>query len=284
MQDEFKEQRDLGLIVWSARPVSRIAETPISEVWRVSIMTGPAVVKIWRKGPGNELAGVSLMHAWRDSAAVPWVRPISATNTSMLMEYLEGDSLGDLARRGGLERADALLAQVAHRLHATPPRAPVDLPMLHDLFAPLFALTYAPECPRTLHGNMARATELAAALLATQPRYVPLHGDLHHDNVILTPRGPVAFDAKGVLGDPAYELANAFRHPRGINAAVRAPDRITARQALFARALNVDPRRLARWAVAKCALSIAWRAKGRLSDDTEAALLGDLLMSADPDA
>lgn len=120
---------------------------------------------------------------------------------------------------------------------------------------------------------MGRAIDLAKVLLGNQPTTVPLHGDLHPDNVIQTAAGPRVIDAKGYLGDPAFELANALRHPNGMSALVQQRSQIERCLKLYSEAMNVDTHRLAQWAAAKCALSIFWRADALIQTDREADLL-----------
>ncbi|MEQ1933602.1 MAG: aminoglycoside phosphotransferase family protein [Fimbriimonadaceae bacterium] len=50
-------------------------------------------------------------------------------------------------------------------------------------------------------------------LLDSQTERALLHGDLHHENVILGPSGWVVIDAKGLWGDPAFEAAAFVRNP-----------------------------------------------------------------------
>jgi streptomycin 6-kinase len=47
----------------------------------------------------------------------------------------------------------------------------------------------------------------AAELLRESRQEVLLHGDLHFDNVLSSRRGWLAIDPKGIVGDPAWELA-----------------------------------------------------------------------------
>jgi len=98
-------------------------------------------------------------------------------------------------------------------------------------------------------------------------------GDLHHDKARLAEDSYLAFDAKGVVGDRAYELANAFRNPKGVEALVRDPARIERLLAQWSLGFRVAPERLLDWAVAKCALSIAWQAGTDLSGDSDLDLL-----------
>ena len=94
-------------------------------------------------------------------------------------------------------------------------------------------------------------------------------------------RGFCAFDAKGVLGERAYELANAFRNPAGAAELLRDPARQRARAASWSAAFGVDRARLRYWAAVKCALSIAWRSGGRVGADAEFDLLSCLLALCD---
>ncbi|GGH19998.1 hypothetical protein GCM10010973_03670 [Cribrihabitans marinus] len=117
------------------------------------------------------------------------------------MARLTGPSLGDIARAGAPVRADRLLAEAAAALHHPPLPRITGLTPLAESFRALLDLRAAPDCPTGLRRDMARAQFLADRLLTSQADPRPLHGDLHHDNVIMTPEGPRVFDAKGYLGD-----------------------------------------------------------------------------------
>lgn len=255
-----------------------LTETPAARLWRVRAADGSEqVLKLYRRGhAGNEATGAAILAAWHAAGAnVAQMR--AWDDSAWVMDWLEGEPLGDIARGGRVNEADLYLSRVAHDLHkATLPRMP-DLPDLSDWFDALFSLRYAPECPSDLRRDMTRAAHLADHLLAG-PDKRPLHGDLHHDNVLVVPRrGFVTIDAKGVLGDHAYELANAMRNPKGCGMALRDPDRQRLRRDVFARGLDINPKRFAGWAAAKCALSMAWTAQGMLAQSQEADLLAALL-------
>ncbi|RJT15552.1 3'-kinase, partial [Mesorhizobium waimense] len=57
------------------------------------------------------------------------------------------------------------------------------------------------------------AAVIADRLLANPHDIRPLHGDLHHENILHGPRGWLAIDPKGVLGDPGFDAANMFYNP-----------------------------------------------------------------------
>ena len=269
-----------ALAAHQARLLTVLAETAMARVYAVETPRGPAVLKLYGKShAGNEAAGAPLMQAWEGSGAMVAIWQASAD--TLLMERLEGPCLGDIARQGQDARACDLLADVAHRLHSQRPAPTADLPRLEAWFAALFDMRFAPACAPKLRADMARAQLLARGLLESTKQQAPLHGDLHHDNVILTvDRGPVAFDAKGVLGDPAYEMANALRNPKGVPEHVCDPTRFKRCVAIYAGAMGVEPARLAAWGAAKTGLSIAWRAKGTLSEDGDAPVLAMMLRAA----
>ncbi len=256
-----------------------VAETALANVWRVRRPSGEAAaLKIYHGADMlNEAPGLDLLAAWNgEGAAKLYDRAANAA----LIEWLDGPSLGDLTRSGEDDKAGALLVEAANKLHSTRVRIEAELPRLESWFGDLLTVEFGPDCPASARWNMARARSRANELLATERDIAPLHGDLQHDNVRLGPRGYCAFDAKGVLGEKTYELANAFRNPPGAREIVADPLRVDAMARLWSGRFNVDERRLLNWAAAKCALSIAWRSDGALGNDAEFDLLEVLLDAA----
>jgi streptomycin 6-kinase len=199
----------------------------------------------------------------------------------VLLEWLDGPSLGDLSRGGRDVEAGVELLATACRLHAALSRQHMVLPTLSEWFQGLFTLRFGPTCPSEVRVAILRATAIAAELLASADPPQPLHGDLHHDNIRGSPRGYLAFDAKGVLGEPGYEFANAFRNPKGAPHLVRDPARIARLADLWSEGIGLPRQRLLQWAAAKCALSIAWRSGPVLQQDPEIDLLTLLLRFAE---
>lgn len=135
-----------------------------------------------------------------------------------------------------------------------------------------------PAAPRAA---FAAAQRLASELLQSAAPPVALHGDLHHDNVLKGARGWCAIDAKGLLGDPDYETANAFRNPKRAEALAQTPGRIAEMATLFALRLRANPRCLIRWAAAHCAVSLAWSMASGPAPEADLTLLPILLDAAD---
>ena len=65
------------------------------------------------------------------------------------------------------------------------------------------------------HGSLlAEAAATAKDLLADQRDVVVLHGDIHHGNVLdFGPRGWLAIDPKGLIGERTFDFVNILRNP-----------------------------------------------------------------------
>lgn len=254
-----------------------IEETGMALIWKVRRSTGQAAaLKVYKKGHmGNERTGFSFLNSLDGEASA---RVHEVDTDAAVIEWLDGPSLGDLVRKGGDETAAAHLVAVANKMHSVVQEDASSLPRLDGWFDALFRAEFATECDPRNRANILKCQEIAKQLLGEQQEVRPLHGDLHHDNIRLGQRGYCAFDAKGVLGERAYELANAFRNPKGVPDLVRDPERVRYLSALWSRAFSVERERLHQWVAVKAALSIVWRSAGALSQDAEFDLL-DMFLS-----
>lgn len=245
--------RTLGVSPNGAIPV---ADTPGAQVWKVTCDDEtPAALKLPRRSKGgNERPAGAMLRYWQGDGAA---RIYAGSDGPLLIEWLDGPSLGDRARDGDIAGADLILTEVAAGLRGRIGAPWADLPTLDTWCHALLTFDLRP-----LEPNVALWFEAAARLcedlLATAPPPVPLHGDLHHDNVIVTKRGPLAFDPKGLSGDPAYELANAFRNPKGVTTPLTDAGRIDALAQAAAAAMEVPVSRVIGWAAVKSALSLTW--------------------------
>lgn len=235
-----------------------VTETALASVWKVEQENGrSAALKLYREGSmKNEAPGFSMLDAWGGEGAAHLVQKNSF---AALIEWLDGPSLGDFVRSGKDKGANILLVRVACRLHEQPANDRLKLPSLEEWFQPMLAAKPSKECPRPAAADLGKAQKLLTALLDSQTDITALHGDLHHDNIRLGLRGFCAFDAKGVRGERTFELANAFRNPKGAEAIVNDSARIGHLADQWSHVFAVDRARLLAWAAVKCALSIVWR-------------------------
>ena len=233
------------------------ARTPIADVWKATRADGgPAALKIWRGGDmRNEAAGLDCLAAWAGRGAV---RLIDRDGAAALMEWAPGPPLGDLFRAGDWRTADKALVETTLALHALAPAPPESAPPLRAFVAALFDARPPGDWPDREAAVLRAAQGLGESLLASAPAPVLLHGDMHHDNIAGSERGWLAFDPKGVVGEPAYDFANAFRNPRGGGEAMLAEARIMALADQVSAALGIAPARMLDWAAAKATLSLIW--------------------------
>lgn len=268
--------------LWSLRDATEIADTATSKVFRVTRADGSlAALKLLKPYGADEIVGVHAMQYWAGHGAA---RILAVDGLMILMEWLDGEPLGNLVREHHRDaEATAILCDVAAALHAPRGAYPNGLEPLPRRFTPLFESSPADWSPAD-RPHAARAARLADDLIASTTTVLPLHGDFHHDNVVGSARGWLAIDAKGVLGDPHYEAANVFRNPYGIDGAARDPARIDALADAFTARLGLNRRRLLQWAAAHCALSECWNRQSGTISDFNPKLLPVLLEAAERSA
>jgi streptomycin 6-kinase len=208
----------------------------------------PAMLKVTAEP--EELAGGVLMEWWGGEGAAP---VIAREGMALLLERAMGT--GDLAtmvHEGHDDEACRILCDAGAVLHAprvgTPPRTLVPLePWFRQLW---------PTANR-LGGVMARSATVARTLLDDPRDVTVLHGDLHHGNVLdFGPRGWLAIDPKGLIGDRGYDHANMFCNPEAETAL--APGVFARRVTVVSDAAGLAPKRLMSWVLAYCGLSAAW--------------------------
>lgn len=144
-------------------------------------------------------------------------------------------------------QAVCVLCDVARGIHAS--HGPIGLTPLDIRFKDLF------EAPSELRFEAGKAA--ARALLDTPQDRAPLHGDLHHGNVLYFEGvGWKAIDPKGVIGERGFDFANIFCNP---SAAIALRHGLfEARLADISKLVDIAPSRLAQWVVAWTALSAVW--------------------------
>ena len=96
-------------------------------------------------------------------------------------------------------------------------------------------------------------------LFAGSPLQVLLHGDFHHFNTLLSERGWLVIDPKGVAGPAEYEAGPLLTNP--YNVMPEEPQAICRTQrriAILSERLGFDRQRLRAWAICHCVLSSFW--------------------------
>lgn len=240
---------------WRLTRPTLVADTETSHIFRVEREgAGPATLKLIRPGLREALRG-ALVQAWYAGEGAAEV--FEANAEAVLMEWLEGPELARLVAEGEDDRAGEILVEVVGRLHTPRGNAPQGLMPLAERFA---ALTGGDRqlWPAAGRDLFARAAGIALALVDSPARPIPLHGDLHHFNVLNSARGWLAIDPKGLIGDPAYEPGACFLSPISDRRLCTDPARISRLVKLFSSRLGLDPGRIVKFAIVHAALSACW--------------------------
>lgn len=246
---------DAFLDRWKLVPDGEPIRTHSSDLLPVTFEGQPAMLKIARYE--EEVRGGRLLAWWRgDGAATVLARHEAA----LLMARAHDDGrLVRLAHEDD-DAATRVLCDVAATLHAPRREPPPDLAPLPEWFRSLRAVGRA-------YGGTYRAALEAAERLFADPRDVrPLHGDLHHGNVLdFGASGWLVIDPKGLIGERGFDFANIFCNPTPDLAADA--ERFRRRVALVSERASLERGRLLDWILAYGGLSAAWH----VEDGDEAA-------------
>ncbi len=208
----------------------------------------PAMLKI--AGGEEERLGGALMAWWAGEGAA---QVLEREGPAILLERLTGPrSLAAMARTGQDDEATLILCRALARLHA--PRASPPPASLVPLPAWFRALPAAAK----RHGGVLGASWSRAQRLLASPRDErPLHGDLHHDNVLdAGPRGWLAIDPKGLIGERGFDYANTVCNPDIETAA--APGVLMRRAMIIVAEADLELERYLGWVLAYAGLSASW--------------------------
>ncbi|MDP3173984.1 MAG: aminoglycoside phosphotransferase family protein [Phenylobacterium sp.] len=196
----------------------------------------------------QEIRGAAVMVWWAGDGAA---RVLAHDGPALLLERaVSPDGVVAMARDGRDDEALSRLCDAVAALHRPRPDPPAGLQALRTRFEDLAAM--AGDDPRLEKGH-----RVAQTLLADPRDAVVLHGDVHHANVLdFGPRGWLAIDPNGLIGERAYDYANIFRNPDAETAL--APGRLERRLASVCAHAGLEPARMKGWIIAHAALSTAW--------------------------
>jgi streptomycin 6-kinase len=227
-----------------------VAVTPTSTIWRVRRDGGTAILKVLGRRATAEAMPVAEFLAWRGGTGC--CELLERAPDALLLEDAGDVTVGDRLDDLGDDAATAIIGDVIRAIHAPSPKPmPTELRRLEAWFASLFAVA-------RVDARFRRHAETARWLLARQRSVRPLHGDVHHGNVLHSPRGWIAIDPNGLLGDPAFDTANVLCNPLDRDDLCLDPQRIEPRVRALATAVQREPADVLRWAVAYTWLSAAW--------------------------
>lgn len=251
--------------LWQLADTTEIADTPGSVVFRVRLPDGRSgVVKILKPRGMAEIAGMDYLE-WRGGHGA--IGLIARHDNACLLQDAGQRTLEDLRASAGELAATEAFAAILRAIHApSPNRTPSGLVPLRRHFTAIVDEAHPP-MPSGRAGDVAWAASVAHALLANQTEMMPLHGDLHHENILADQDGTWrAIDPHGLIGDPVYDAANFFGNPIGRPEITCDENRIRLVARTIAPALGGDEAKVLHYAAAHAALSACWSIGDPVSD------------------
>ncbi|MDH7800744.1 MULTISPECIES: APH(6)-I family aminoglycoside O-phosphotransferase [unclassified Rhizobium] len=247
---------------WNVSQPLLIADTFSSRIWKVQMPDGStAIVKVLKpiEDIADELRGADYL-AWRNGRGA--VRLLGREDNMLLLEYAGGRMLSHVVAEQGDDAATAIAAELVAELYsASNEPLPSALLPIRDRFEALFERAREDQ-NAGLQTDYVEAAILADQLLSTATRLGGLHGDLHHENIMLSGRGWLVIDPVGLVGEVGFGAVNMFYDPADRDDLCLDPQRIVKMTDAFSRSLDVDPRRLLDQAFAYGCLSAAWNGDG----------------------
>lgn len=247
---------------WQLTPDGDPIQTHSSRLLPVRRGSEPAMIKI--SHVVEERRGPHIMRWWDGDGAA---RVLEFDGDAVLLERATGTrSLNTMAKAGDDDGATRILCAAVARLHE--PRSaslPEQLIPLTIWFQEL-----APAAER--FGGILRLSDVIARELLAEPRdQVPLHGDIHHDNILdFDERGWLAIDPKGLYGERGFDYGNIFTNPIDSDLPTEF-GQLQRRLEIITEAAGMERERMLRWIVAWCGLSAAWILLDGAGVDGEAA-------------
>lgn len=243
---------DPWLTCWRLKPDGAPIATASARLLPVRRNDVPAMLRVSLEEDAGDAA--ALLAWWRGDGAV---QVLEAAGAALLLERATTTgSLAAMARAGRDADACRVLCEIAARLHRNGRTAPPGLIPLDVWFRDL------PPAAARHGGVLAHSAQVAQRLLASGKTGIPLHGDLHHGNVLdFGSRGWLAIDPKGLIGERGFDYAALFLNPDLITPdpplALHAAT-FTRRLALVVAASALARDRLLQWVLAGAGLSAAW--------------------------
>lgn len=184
----------------------------------------------------------------------PKVYAFDEEANAFLMENLQpGYSLINYLQQGDDDAATRVICQTIRHLQS---QKLTDLSFRHlSELSGAFSVLQGRFAPKLL----SKAEGLFKDLTTDRSHDSLLHGDLHHDNVLLGESGWRVIDPHGYIGDPAAEVGPMVRNFFGYLPKDKPVSRaIAQRLHIMAEELPFDPQRIKAWALCMTTLSAAW--------------------------
>lgn len=191
---------------WGIIEATPLAEGVGGQVWRARRLNGDQVVikRVSAQAASDAAHAIAYLD-WRQGLGA--VRLLAVDGGWQMLEDAGERTLTQVLDQDGDAAATLIAAEVLRVLHAPSDRRAEGLQTMTDRFAALAAAA-------TREGGLFAEAEARLQVLTGETFPIqPLHGDLHHDNILFGARGWLVIDPHGLIGDPAYDAANLLYNP-----------------------------------------------------------------------
>ncbi|MHB1685498.1 MAG: aminoglycoside phosphotransferase family protein [Bacilli bacterium] len=208
---------------------------------------------------------VQELHALRAYAGRGAVRVIDGDDElgALLLEHVEPGS--PLSSIEDDQLATDIFSSVFRRLHCPPSTDSYPSMKAHFSGLERYRRRFGKGAGPLPEHWVERAQEYLNDLISSTNESVLLHGDLHHDNILSHGEEDwVVIDPKGIVGDRHFDTIQYL-----LNYEERGGDPLSVlhrRITMISEYLSLDPRRIAKWGVARGVLEACWRVEGESSD------------------
>lgn len=250
------------LAAWELTDPQELAQTRTGRIYTVTYGAQTLILKLLATSETEEQSAALALRHFDGHGAV---RLIRSGEGALLMEFAAGHELVTVVERGEDENATRIIAHVIDQLHGVPQDAPQSgLMPLDRWFGTLFSKAEVDQ-EAGIESIFVRGAELGRRLLADQRDVRVLHGDIHHYNIRQSPRGWLAFDPKGLVGERTYECASMLCNPV-MPDLVHNETRLLASVAILADMLTLDPWRVLAFTYVYACQNASWRLQFGVSD------------------
>lgn len=257
---------------WKISSAFLIADTPTSHIYRATQLDGTSVIiKALKENGLEEMRGADYLRAVNGHGAVELY---DATADMLLLEDAGDMNLKDFWIIRGEEQATNRIVALIEKLHRCQKGPNSDaLTPLKEHFKALLAPSV--HVAGDVKDDLAYARSIATTLLEDDEDAIPLHGDLHHENILYhQTRGWLAIDPKGLVGNPIYDCVNIFGNPNDapLEQVVSVP-RTHYLASRFAALFRKEPSIILHYAIAHAGLALSWHLedKSRIKENSDAA-------------
>ena len=242
------------LTAWNLSHPQLLMQTMTSHIYTVTHETETVILKLLSPSEIDEQRGAVALRCFDGHGAV---RLLRYDEGAQLMEYAAGDELVALVERGEDDNATHIIAHVIQQLHNVPQNiSHHGLIMLEHWFEALFNKATS-DRQMNLDSIYVRSASRAQQLLVDPRDVRVLHGDIHHRNIRKAPRGWLAFDPKGLVGERTYDCANTLCNPV-MPELVHNETRLLTNAAILADTLALDLSRVLAFTYAYACLNASW--------------------------